>query len=172
MKSLPDERDYVAASKREYGVMIADNSVGASTSAQAIVQPERIKSLTEVMEAISRWLNKTLSVELIAYWNPRLDKSHLVCNPLADDAQLLEKVVRQMINGAVPRIRHWRQQQWFFHLWMGSPLDSWDRLLIVETSGSLSSDELNSLIQEAIGKFHHELQTAIQEEDSKAINLN
>ncbi|MBF0427305.1 MAG: hypothetical protein HQL94_00145 [Magnetococcales bacterium] len=126
-----------------------------------------IDDLESVIKAISLWLDDTMPVELIAYWNPRQHKSHLVYKPSQDDKIILDEIVKQIIHGAAPRIRHWRQQQWFFHLWIGSPLDTWDRLLIVEKNGSLSSDECNNLLQAAITIFQDSLRNAI----SKAENV-
>ncbi|MBF0627506.1 MAG: hypothetical protein HQL91_04720 [Magnetococcales bacterium] len=116
--------------------------------------------LAAVLEEIAEWLAQTLPVEMIAYWNPRLRKSHLLCLAPLNEREELTGVVRELVHGAVPRIRHWRQRQWFFHLWMGTPLDGWDRLLIVERSGKLSSEECNLLIQEAARTFRNALRHA------------
>ncbi|MBF0273438.1 MAG: hypothetical protein HQL98_15420 [Magnetococcales bacterium] len=114
------------------------------------------------MEKLARWLTQTLPVEMVAYWNPRQRKSHLLCLAPKNACQELEGMVRGLMEGSVPRIRHWRQQHWFFHLWMGTPLDAWDRLLIVERSGSLTAEEYNLLIQEAVRAFRDSLHAADQ----------
>ncbi|MBF0212249.1 MAG: hypothetical protein HQM00_01655 [Magnetococcales bacterium] len=119
--------------------------------------PSDPEDLEAVLVSLSHWLVQTLPVELLAYWNPRQRKSHLLYLGPISDRQDLEGMVQGLVKGAVPRIRHWRQRQWFFHLWMGAPLDSWDRLLIVEKSGSLTSEECNLLIQEAARNFRNML---------------
>ncbi|MBF0613931.1 MAG: hypothetical protein HQL92_02095 [Magnetococcales bacterium] len=113
--------------------------------------------LATLLYDLGLWLFQTMPVEAVAYWNPRLRKSHLHILTTSTERPTLEAAVHRLMQGTVPRIRHWRQQQWYFHLWMGTPLDGWDRLLIVEKSGQLSSDECNLLIQEAARTLRHGL---------------
>lgn len=123
--------------------------------------------LASVLEAIANWLTNSCSVILVAYWNPRLRKSHLVDHSLSGDQENLENVVRSVMDGSVSRLRHWRHQHWSFHLWGGPPLNARERLLIVEQGGSFTSDEYNTLIQETIKIFQHDLRQAIQDETCK-----
>ncbi|MEO5346290.1 MAG: hypothetical protein H7834_07930 [Magnetococcus sp. YQC-9] len=116
-------------------------------------------NLAEVMEDLAAWLAPRIPVELLAYWNPRQRKSHLLAIAPGDGAERLATLVQGVIDGPLPRIRHWRRGEWFFHLWMGAPLDGWDRLLIVEKAGALAADTCNALIQDATQTFgpalHH-----------------
>ncbi|MEO5333107.1 MAG: hypothetical protein H7839_13890 [Magnetococcus sp. YQC-5] len=123
--------------------------------------------LGRVLEVIANWLTNSFPVILVAYWNPRLRKSHLVDHSLSGDQENLENVVRSIMDGSVPRLRHWRHQHWFFHLWGGPPLNAREYLLIVEQGGSCTSDEYNTLIQETIKTFQHDLRQAIQDETCK-----
>ncbi|MBF0178781.1 MAG: hypothetical protein HQM03_02010 [Magnetococcales bacterium] len=107
----------------------------------------------ELADAIFRSLSSTLPVAVVAYWNPRLRKSHLVSSMPATEPGNPHHLVDGLIHGAVPRVRHWRQQEWFFHLWMGAPLETWDRLLVVESEGRLSAAEFNTLLQQEVGRF-------------------
>ncbi|MBF0339803.1 MAG: hypothetical protein HQL95_02415 [Magnetococcales bacterium] len=162
MKSFPDlflreTPDAWEESKFSAAADIASASVATGEEIPFVKQGD----LASVLEQLSLWLGQTMPVEMLAYWNPRQRKSHLLCLAPAQDRQDLEGVVHGLVAGAVPRVRHWRQRQWFFHLWMGAPLDGWDRLLIVEKSGDLSSEECNLLIQEAANTFQHALRGAV-----------
>ncbi|MBF0293714.1 MAG: hypothetical protein HQL96_00880 [Magnetococcales bacterium] len=107
----------------------------------------------ELADAIFQSLSATLPIAVVAYWNPRLRKSHLVSRVPLSEPDNLHRLVDGLIHGAVPRVRHWRQQEWFFHLWMGAPLETWDRLLVVESEGRLSAAEFNTLLQQEVGRF-------------------
>lgn len=165
MKSSSDvTRQAMQAELAPATVWLGQNMVSGESVLAHNTPPEVVSELALVMEAIFHWLSKTLPVDLIVYWNPEQRKSHLMYNPLADDKAPLDAIVRRILGGGLPRVRHWRQQGWFFHLWMGAPLEPWDRLLIVEKQGSLSSEECNTLIQEAIKRFYPALRAAIKNE--------
>ncbi len=100
------------------------------------------------MAAYYSWLQEKITVQLVAYWNPRtpttclhtenIDKNHL---------HLLEKT-QSIIKGPLPRIRHWRQEDWLFHLWVGAPLGQWDRVLLEESLNILKHPMQKQLIRE------------------------
>ncbi|MBF0127077.1 MAG: hypothetical protein HQM02_07685 [Magnetococcales bacterium] len=161
MQSVPDvpQRETQTVLELATRFSAPESPVGDARFATAgtLLDTENTQS---VLVALFHWLTTSLTVELVAYWNPRLRKSHLVCQTPPGERERLRRMVDGLMNGAVPRIRHWRQQQWNFHLWMGSPLESGERLLVVEREGQLSSEACNLLLQEAIAKFHPRLQQA------------
>ncbi|MBF0416987.1 MAG: hypothetical protein HQL86_01905 [Magnetococcales bacterium] len=116
--------------------------------------------LAVVMEDLAGWLSRQIAVEVIAYWNPRLGKSHLLSLAPSEENGALPELIRGVIDGPLPRIRHWRRRSWSFHLWIGPPLDGWDRLLIVEKGGALDADGCNVLIQDAARHFGAALHSA------------
>lgn len=120
--------------------------------------------LTPVIETFSRWLERFIQVEMVAYWNPRLHKSYMVCPQRDGDKSELLQAALNIIDSPLPPMRHWRQQNWIFHLWSGLPLDKWDRLLIVEHGGGLTVDEANYLMWESLQLLHQPLQRALRKE--------
>ena len=114
-----------------------------------LIQESR-NGIEPTLESLSFWLSQTIPVKLVAYWNPRTRRSGLYCqNGEVTEPLLLEKS-RAIMEGPLPRIRHWRQENWMFHLWMGLPLDKWDRILIVESGTGMTIEESNALMDKAL----------------------
>ncbi|MBF0370446.1 MAG: hypothetical protein HQL52_13415 [Magnetococcales bacterium] len=118
-----------------------------------------------IIGALSKWLHGTISVELVAYWNPRRRKSYLICGDDTVDKSAILHTTWSVIDSPLPRIRHWRQRDWFFHLWMGAPLEQWDRILIIEKGLGLSVEESNLLMQETLKILHSPLKNALNQAD-------
>lgn len=144
----------------ETDTRIVNESVVETAESGALQSMAVQGDLAEVMEDLAVWLTKRITVEVIAYWNPRLGKSHLLSLAPSEENGALPELIRGVIDGPLPRIRHWRRGAWSFHLWMGPPLDGWDRLLIVEKGGALDADGCNTLIQDAARNFGTALRLA------------
>ncbi|MBF0381238.1 MAG: hypothetical protein HQL69_09480 [Magnetococcales bacterium] len=117
--------------------------------------------LQTTIESLSTWLNTVISVKLVAYWNPRTTLKHLCCEEREENSTTLKEKSRDIIDGPLPRIRHWRQENWLFHLWIGNPLDKWDRILVVESGEGMSIDESNKLMEETMNILHKPLKNAL-----------
>ena len=122
---------------------------------------ESKQELEPTLESLTSWLANIIPVELVAYWNPR---NHLTClhhgNKTENNQELLAKS-QAIIGGPLPRIRHWRQEKWLFHLWTGEPLDKWDRLMVVESGTGMTVEESNVLLEEALNVLQEPLKNAI-----------
>jgi hypothetical protein len=113
------------------------------------------------IESLSTWLNTIISVKLVAYWNPRTTFSHLHCEEREENSEYLQQKSQAIINGPLPRIRHWRQENWLFHLWIGNPLDKWDRILIVESGQGMTVKDSNRLMEETLDILHKPLRDTL-----------
>lgn len=113
-------------------------------------QPDRL----DAMEIFSEWLGTIIPVEMVAYWNPQRKLNRLLCNAVDSDREALLRSANAIMTGPLPRIRHWRQRQWLFHLWLGPPLDRWDRLLIVERGTGMTVEASNTLMIAALKVLH------------------
>ncbi len=111
---------------------------------------EEQQTLPDILSAFLEWLTTLTPVELVAFWNPHRQLNHLVSNSEGDQRTAIVQAANGIIHGPLPRIRHWRHGHWLFHLWLGAPLDRWDRLLIVENGVGLPVEESNVLLRTAI----------------------
>ncbi|MBF0357400.1 MAG: hypothetical protein HQL70_02260 [Magnetococcales bacterium] len=118
--------------------------------------------LQPTVEAISSWLNQIIPIKLVAYWNPRSGLRSLYCKSKDESCNDLLEKTQAIIDGPLPRIRHWRQQSWLFHLWTGEPLDKWDRILIVESGTGMTIDESNKLMEKTLKVIHEPLRYALK----------
>jgi hypothetical protein len=118
--------------------------------------------LQPTVEAISSWLNNIIPIKLVAYWNPRSGLKNLYCKNNDEHTDDLLEKTNAIIDGPLPRMRHWRQQRWLFHLWIGKPLDKWDRILIVESGTGMTIDESNKLMDKTLKVIHEPLKYALK----------
>ncbi|MBF0193863.1 MAG: hypothetical protein HQL71_04860 [Magnetococcales bacterium] len=118
--------------------------------------------LQETLESLSNWLNTFISVKLVAYWNPRTTFSHLCCRDKEESSKYLREKSQAIIDGPLPRTRHWRQENWLFHLWIGNPLDKWDRILVVESGQGMTINDSNKLMEKTLDILHKPLKNALK----------
>ncbi|MBF0447179.1 MAG: hypothetical protein HQL67_03160 [Magnetococcales bacterium] len=106
--------------------------------------------LESTLTTFSIWMEKLIPIKLVAYWNPRNRHYGIKhANGGLIEPELLD-MSQEIIKGPLPRISHWRQQNWLFHLWAGEPLDRWDRFLVVESGTGMTVRESNQLLEEAL----------------------
>lgn len=116
--------------------------------------------LPPTMESLSSWLRDIIPVQLVAYWNPRRQLSYC-CEHGCHHHPDLIPVAQEIIEGPLPRMRHWRHNRRLFHLWMGTPLEKWDRILIIENDTGMSAGESNLLMDQALSVFAKPLRKAL-----------
>ncbi|MBF0453477.1 MAG: hypothetical protein HQL72_01515 [Magnetococcales bacterium] len=120
------------------------------------------QELEPTISSLSSWLGDLIPLKLVAYWNPRNHVSYLRCENNEEESQDLLKRSHAIMEGPLPRIRHWRQENLLFHLWTGQPLDKWDRILVVESGVGMTAEESNRLMEEALGILQEPLRNAVE----------
>ncbi|MEO5378287.1 MAG: hypothetical protein H7832_10985 [Magnetococcus sp. DMHC-6] len=122
-------------------------------------------SLPQLLHELALWLGTIIRLEMIAYWN--LNQSHLEYNDQHPDLPILLEVTHAIIDGPLPRIRHWRQKEWLLHLWIDTPLDKGERMLIIEKGYHLPLEQMNPLLREMLKIFQSALKQCQNPTDAK-----
>ncbi|OSM04366.1 hypothetical protein [Magnetofaba australis] len=120
--------------------------------------------INAIIDQLCLWLNRHIAIEMVGYWNPRRGAHVLACDKRnsPEEAQLADQVA-EMMEGALPRMSHWRRDAWVFHLREGAPMDKFDRLVIVERGERLPVESANTLMREIMAVLSEPLERAWSE---------
>ncbi|MBF0144275.1 MAG: hypothetical protein HQL59_12575 [Magnetococcales bacterium] len=93
-----------------------------------------------VLGLFASWMDRTIPLALMAYWNPRF-REKVVVSRRGESEGRLRVLASGVMERPLPRLRHWRQGEWCLHVWKGVPMAQWDRLLIIESRGDPELEE-------------------------------
>ncbi|MBF0186881.1 MAG: hypothetical protein HQL50_03045 [Magnetococcales bacterium] len=120
------------------------------------------ETIGAIVEALTDWLEEVIPAALVVYWNPRQRLHYMACTGTCENSTLMH-TAWDIIDGPLPRIRFWQQREWFFHLWMGSPLQTWDRFLIVESGNGPRLEDANHLMRVGLNTLQPHMRRVLEE---------
>ncbi|MBF0424647.1 MAG: hypothetical protein HQL66_02340 [Magnetococcales bacterium] len=106
--------------------------------------------VASLLELLAGWLTQTMDVRAVAFWNVRTREHYITCPGHPRQGDPLLSLVHEVMDGPSPRLLHWRQCGHYFHIWTGTPMERWERLLIAEKENTLSAEEANAIMRQAL----------------------
>ncbi|MBF0283846.1 MAG: hypothetical protein HQL51_05245 [Magnetococcales bacterium] len=117
------------------------------------VEPDA-KPLTDQLPPLFSRVAEMLDVALIACWNPRQETRRILAAHPGRTPGALLRDVDSLMDSPLPRLRHWRQRDHLFHLWLGAPLDRWERLIVVENLPGRPVEETYALLKRVMREVY------------------
>lgn len=109
-----------------------------------------IEDSKELLEYFSIWLNDKIPHDLLAYWNPREERAHIITHARSTERKALLQAAREVMDAPLPRNSYWRKADLFYNIWPGFPVDKCDRLLLIESGERENFEKSTRLLENAL----------------------